>query len=555
MDKIKNLKKIVFLVIISTVLYLVGNIPSVSAASFSITSGISSTTVGKSYTISISAKGLTGKFNISHSSNVSVNVSSVWVDNGVADTTIKVTTKSAGTATVTVIPDDVSDSNTGEAVSLSSKTDTVTVKSKSSQSNSGNSSSGNSSSGANGSNSSTSSSSKKKEDDKPTFSSVNETVYANDSVNVRSSYSTSSTLLGSLKKGDSITRTGRGDNGWSKVSYNGQTAYIKSSFLTTEKPEESNNKALKSLIVAEYKLTPDFSSDVTEYSLTVGADVESLDIEAVAEDDASKVKITGNDNLLMGENTVEITVTAEDGTVRTYSINVTKGEENPLGLSELKIEGYSLNPEFSTDIHEYILDIADTSVTSLNVQAVANIENAEVEIVGNTELKLGENIITILVKSDNNEIATYQIIVNITDPAEEQIIAEIDNNDLFLYGGIAVGAIILLIIIIVVIIKRRHNNNNDDPYYGGFTSMNNIDNKKDKLSGTGERSGLDDSFSNSNIDTKQEMPKAAEMSSDDNDAKTKRKSVIEENFGADIDAKNLNFDDGEDNNKKRGKHF
>ena len=126
-------------------------------------------------------------------------------------------------------------------------------------------------------------------------------MYANDSVNVRSSYSTSSTLLGSLKKGDSITRTGRGDNGWSKVSYNGQTAYIKSSFLTTEKPEESNNKALKSLIVAEYKLTPDFSSDVTEYSLTVGADVESLDIEAVAEDDASKVKITGNDNLLMGE--------------------------------------------------------------------------------------------------------------------------------------------------------------------------------------------------------------------------------------------------------------
>lgn len=554
MDKIKNLKKIVFLVIISTILYLVGNIPSVSAASFSITSGISSTTVGKSYTISISAKGLTGKFNISHSSNVSVNVSSVWVDNGVADTTIKVTAKSAGTATVTVIPDDVSDSNTGEAVSLSSKTDTVTVKSKSSQNNSGNSSNGNSSSGTNVSNSSTSSNSKKKEDDKPTFSSVNETVYANDSVNVRASYSTSSTLLGSLKKGDSVTRTGKGDNGWSKVSYNGQTAYIKSSFLTIEKPEESNNKTLKSLTVAEYKLTPDFSSDVTEYSLTVGADVESLDIEAVAEDNASKVKITGNDNLLMGENTVEITVTAEDGTVRTYSINVTKGEKNSLGLSELTIEGYVLNPEFSADIHEYTLDIADTSVTSLNVQAVANIENAEVEIVGNTELKLGENIITILVKSDNNEIATYQIIVNITDQVEKQIIAGIDNNDLFLYGGITVGAIIVLIIIIVVIIKRRRNNNDDDPYYGGFTSMN-MDNKKDKLSGTGERSGLDNSFSNSNIDTKLEIPKADEMNSDDNDAKTKRKSVIEENFGADIDAKNLNFDDGEDNNKKRGKHF
>ena len=151
-------------------------------------------------------------------------------------------------------------------------------------------------------------------------------------------------MLGSLEKGDSVTRTGRGDNGWSRVRYNGQTAYIKSSFLTTEKPEESNNKALKSLTVAEYKLTPDFSSDVTEYSLTVGADVESLDIEAVAEDDASEVKITGNDNLLMGENTIEISVTAEDGTVRTYNIYVTKGEGTSLGLSELTVEGYTLKP-------------------------------------------------------------------------------------------------------------------------------------------------------------------------------------------------------------------
>ena len=101
----------------------------------------------------------------------------------------------------------------------------------------------------------------------------------------------------------------------------------------------------------------------------------------------------------MGENTVEIKVTAEDGTTRTYKINVTKGDtENNdlgLGLSELTIDGYTLTPEFSTGVYEYKLDISNPSITSINVNAKSNNENAVIEIAGNQELKLGENIVTI----------------------------------------------------------------------------------------------------------------------------------------------------------------
>ena len=532
LEKIKKYNKILyFIIILITTLFLV--MPSANAASFSITSGISSITVGDSYTISISAKGLTGRFNISHSSNVSVNVSSVWIENGVADSTIKVTTKKEGTATVTLTPETVADAN-GNDVTLSSKTDTVIVKAKSSGG--GSSGSGSSSSGSSGESS---------KPQAPSFTTVNETVYATDSVNVRSSYSTSSSVIGSLEKGESVTRIGKSSS-WSKVKYNGQTAYISSSYLTTEKPDESNNKNLKSLTISgDYELTPAFNKDVTEYSLNVASDIDSIDIKAVAEDDNAKVTISGNDKLLMGENTVEVKVTAEDGTTRIYKINVTKGEVESkvleLGLSELTIDGYTLTPEFSTGVYEYKLDISDPSITSININAKSDKENAVIEITGNDELKLGENIVTILVKSeDGKDVVTYQIVVNISEQEEKeeqnQIIAGIDNNELYKYIGIALGTIVIIVIVIILIKRRNKDADDFEPYYGGFDSLNKDSEIKNEVK---ENDGSKESF---------EINK--DLNSDN--SKNNRKSVIEENFGDDINYDN--FDDDKPRRKK-GKHF
>ena len=554
-----KVKKIISIIVIISMFLILCSTTKVEAASFSITSGISSTTVGSSYNISVSASGLTGRFDITHSSNVSVNISSIFVDNGNADGTIKVTANSAGKATVTLTPVDVSDSSTGDPVSLSAKTDTVTVNSKSSSSSS----------------SSSNSSSNNTTPKAPSFSSVNETVYATDSVNVRSSYSTSSSIIGSLEAGDSVTRTGRSSS-WSRVTYNGQTAYISSQYLTTEKPEESSNNNLSELTIdGDYTLTPEFSSDVTEYDLTVGEDVESIEINAVADDNAANVEITGNDNLLMGLNTVEIKVTAEDGTEKTYTIYVTRGEVDPLGLSELTIEGYSLSPEFSSDVYEYTLDIPDLSVTSLNVNAISNMENATVEITGEDNLIQGENIITILVKSEDGEnTVTYQITANIHEPEKTQLIAGIDDEDLFLYGGIAIGVIIVIIIIIVVV---RHNRRKDDDfgtYYGGFDSLNrnvknddnkfgeddkidyktniNTDNEKDADLNSDAKTSLNDGIDTNAINTEEVDFSNNSESNVDDKSKSDRKSVIEENFGADI---NMNRFDDVPPRRRKGKHF
>ena len=458
---------------------------------------------------------------------------------------------------VTFESSDMANAN-GVEVASSSATATVTVNAKSSSSNNNSSGGGNSGSGSSGQST-------------PTFTEVNETVYATSSVNIRSSYSTSSNVVGSLDAGDSVTRTGRGSNGWSRVSYNGQTAYISSNYLTTEKPEESNNKNLESLTIEDgLTLTPEFSSDVTEYSLTVGADVTSIDITATAEDDNAEVEITGNNNLLMGENTVEIKVTAEDGTERTYTINVTKGEVgetvvNGIGLSELSIEGYTLSPEFSSNIYEYALDVPDITVTNLMINAKSNLESAIIEIVGNNELKLGENIITILVKSENEdgetETVTYQIIANIHEPEKSQIIAGIDDEDLFLYGGIVLAILIILVIIIVVVVKRRKSKEDDDygTYYGGFSSLNNdMDSKMEQNSI--EEEDRDNSLSEStenkmnNVNTENEvqLDETNKQKPELNEKEQTRKSVIEENFGADIKP---DYYEESNSKRKRGKHF
>lgn len=65
---------------------------------------------------------------------------------------------------------------------------------------------------------------------------VSETVWTTDAVNVRANADSSSSRVGGLGKGASITRTGICDNGWSRVDYDGTTAYIHSDYLTTTEP-------------------------------------------------------------------------------------------------------------------------------------------------------------------------------------------------------------------------------------------------------------------------------------------------------------------------------
>lgn len=336
--------------------------------------------------------------------------------------------------------------------------------------------------------------------EEPTFTSVNETVYAKQTVNIRESYTTSSKILGSLQKGKEVTRTGVGSNGWSKVTYNGKTAYISSSYLTTTKPveeEKSNNANLKSLEVDNQELVPSFSANTVAYTMQVTNTITELNIKAEPEDEKATVSIQGNKNLKEGENLVTISVSAEDGTVKIYEIQVTRLKEMTLGLASLKIEDTNIDKQFKSDLYQYEITIKEK--TQLEIEAVANDEKATVEIIGNENLEEGENVITIIVTSqDGNEKVTYQIkakklVTNIVGATEEN--KKIDSN---LYIYIAVGAVLLIALVIVIVytIKHRNQEEYENEEFEGFPEelpekQGNILNHTEKIENNATKSKID----------------------------------------------------------------
>lgn len=68
------------------------------------------------------------------------------------------------------------------------------------------------------------------------YTDVRETVYANETVSIKSSSDDNSDTLGTLNFSDSITRVGTSDNGWSEVIYDNQAGYIKTVNLSIIKP-------------------------------------------------------------------------------------------------------------------------------------------------------------------------------------------------------------------------------------------------------------------------------------------------------------------------------
>ena len=73
----------------------------------------------------------------------------------------------------------------------------------------------------------------------PNVEPVNETVWVKAHVNVRDAAGFNSKVLGTLEGGDTIIRTGIGKHGWSRVTYDGRTAYIANNYLSTDSPEKA----------------------------------------------------------------------------------------------------------------------------------------------------------------------------------------------------------------------------------------------------------------------------------------------------------------------------
>lgn len=92
----------------------------------------------------------------------------------------------------------------------------------------------------------------------------------------------------------------------------------------------STNADLSNIVIEGYELTPTFDKNVTEYELTVPNDVEMVNIQASKADNTASVKGAGETTLSEGSNKIEIVVTAQKGNTKTYILNITRQELNPI---------------------------------------------------------------------------------------------------------------------------------------------------------------------------------------------------------------------------------
>ena len=188
-----------------------------------------------------------------------------------------------------------------------------------------------------------------------------------------------------------------------KPTTNTNTNTNKNTTTTTK----SSNANLKNMILSVEGLTPAFGKDITTYSLNVGENVNEIKVSASVEHSRASYSVSGNTELKDGENVITVKVTAEDGTVKTYTINVLKSDDpikSDATLSSLIIEDVDLGQTFDPNVTEYIVGDITVKNSKLNIYAYPSNENATVEIIGNEDLEVGEGKVTIRVTSENGKI-------------------------------------------------------------------------------------------------------------------------------------------------------
>ncbi len=247
--------------------------------------------------------------------------------------------------------------------------------------------------------------------------------------------STSVTIVVPTPQTDPTPTTKPSNNTSNNNSSGSSSSGNSSSKNTSTTVKKSDNSNLSSLQIAEGVISPEFSKTVKEYTINIPYEVTKLSIAATPEHSKGTVKINGNDELKVGENLIEIIVTAEDSSTDKYTIKAIRAKQE-LSLQTLniyytnengeKVE-LKLEPQFSFDVYSYsVNDILAHTIQSLNVEAKTNDENANVEIIGNDELISGTNEITIKVSVTDEagieEQKTYTIKVQ---KEEEPIVVEL----------------------------------------------------------------------------------------------------------------------------------
>lgn len=109
----------------------------------------------------------------------------------------------------------------------------------------------------------------------------------------------------------------------------------------TPEPALSTNNKLKSLRFNCLSMTPEFDTNVLDYTVKVDCNTSILYFNYIASNKKSIVRIKDNEELLVGENDIKVVVTAESGDKRVFKIKVLKESESETKVREQEEKGNS----------------------------------------------------------------------------------------------------------------------------------------------------------------------------------------------------------------------
>ncbi len=138
-------------------------------------------------------------------------------------------------------------------------------------------------------------------------------------------------------------------SGTTKLSVDGYRAYVSSDLsalnlsantkqirIITQAELEasySKNNNLSALEVEGFTLTPEFKTDVLEYSVVVPENTKEVNIKATVQDKRASVNGIGTQAVNPGANKFSVVVRAQSGAEKTYVINVEVKDENPINVA------------------------------------------------------------------------------------------------------------------------------------------------------------------------------------------------------------------------------
>ncbi len=178
----------------------------------------------------------------------------------------------------------------------------------------------------------------------------------------------------------------------------------------------STDNSLKSMTVSNATISPAFNTNTTSYTAEVPFSVSKLEIQATANDSKASVSVNSPNLTPNGTTNVTVTVKAENGSTRTYTIAVKRAQDPNYvasannDLSDITVDGFLLSPGFTAGNTSYVIWLP-YETESVVVNGTAADSKASVRVEGGSDLKAGQdNEIKVICTAENGTEKVYTVI-------------------------------------------------------------------------------------------------------------------------------------------------